>query len=361
MPANPLSKAEYQYAAELVIKHNYNVSAAAREGSALLNISVAAFESRAKRARQLGLWKRPSAKVPPLPQSRVPIADGLPDDDIPVEELIETMVRRYEKRKAHRDAKLWRRFNVPVNGPYALMGFGDPHIDDNGCDWSLLKRHCELAATTEALFAYNVGDTTNNWMGRLTRLWAEQDTSSATARKLVRWFLNDSGVPWWLWIMGNHDSWPGPVGTETLERFRPDTVVMEEWGAKVTLVSPNGHEFRMHAAHDFAGHSQWNPLHGPQKEAMWGDQADLYVAGHKHNWALFHSEHSHRGNFYWLARARGYKVIDHYADLHGFGSQAKGHAILTVVDPNAKGPASAQCFADPFEGVDYLKFKRARA
>ena len=130
-------------------------------------------------------------------------------------------------------------------------------------------------------------------------------------------------------------------------------------GAKVTLVSPDGTEFRVHASHDFAGHSQWNPLHGPMKEALWGDHAHLYVAGHKHNWALFNGEHNHRGNIFWLGRARGYKVIDHYADLHGFGSQNHGHSIMAVVDPSqANGPAHVQCFADPFEGVEYLKFKR---
>lgn len=365
MPSNhKVTDAEYAFAVQLIHKHNGNVSAACREGAPIAGISEKGFESRCKAARRMGLWSRESIAEAKLKAANallgaVPLAEPLPDDDIDTGELIEQMVKRFKKRKEHRDAKLWRRFTVPVSGPYAVMFFGDPHIDDNGCDWPMLQAHCELARTTEALFCANIGDTTNNWMGRLARLWSDQDTSAATARKLVKWFLNDSGVPWWLWIMGNHDSWPGPVGTETLERFKPQTVAMEEWGAKVTLVSPDGTEFRVHASHDFAGHSQWNPLHGPMKEAMWGDHAHLYVAGHKHNWALFNGEHNHRGNIFWLGRARGYKVIDHYADLHGFGSQNHGHSILAVVDPSqANGPAHVQCFADPFEGVEYLKFKR---
>jgi len=352
--------AEYEYAAQLINKHKGNVRAACREGAPVAGITEGAFERRCKKARSLGLWSREAfVRLPPVQHSAIPMAAALPDDDIPPEELINSLVKRFERRKAHRDAKLWRKFTVPVAGPYALMFFGDPHIDDNGCDWSLFRRHCELARDTEALYAVNVGDTTNNWMGRLARLWAEQDTSSGTARKLVKWLFNDSGVPWFLWLMGNHDTWPGPVGSETLERFRPEAVAMEEWGAKFTLVSPNGVELRVHASHDFPGHSQWNPLHGPMKEALWGDHAHLYVAGHKHNWALFNGEHNHRGNIFWLARARGYKVIDHYADLHGFGSQSHGHSILAVVDPDApEGPKRLMCFSDPFEGADYLKFKR---
>jgi hypothetical protein len=194
----------------------------------------------------------------------------------------------------------------------------------------------------------------------LARLWAEQDTSSATARKLVKWFLNDSGVPWWLWLQGNHDLWPGPVGGETLERFKPQSVTLEDWGAKVTLVSPCKSEFRLHVAHDFAGHSMWNPLHGPQKAALMGDQAHLYAAGHKHNWALFNCEHEHKRTLYWLARARGYKTLDHYGEVLGFGSQQHGHSIVAVIDPGAVGPSHLMCFADPFEGADYLAHKRRK-
>lgn len=360
MPTPSLPYEVYEETARLIMKHNGVAQAAAKEAYDLTGIAQGTFLDRARKAKHMGLWSRDGEARQPMMQHPVPLAAELPDDDIPTEELIEQMVRRYEKRKAHRDAKLWRRFNVPVKGPYAVMFFGDPHIDDNGCDWPLLHKHCDLARSTEALFAVNIGDTTNNWMGRLARLWAEQDTSSATARKLVKWFFNDSGVPWWLWIQGNHDTWPGPVGSETLERFKPQTVAMEDWGAKVTLLSPCGSEFRIHASHDFPGHSQWNPLHGPMKEAMWGDHAHLYVAGHKHNWALFNGEHNHRGNIFWLARARGYKTIDHYADLHGFGSQNHGHSIVAVVDPGSNGPGHIKCFADPFEGADYLNYKRRR-
>jgi hypothetical protein len=289
---------------------------------------------------------------PMVPQAPAP----LPDDDIPTEDLISVMKRRFEKRSEHRRALLWRKYKVPTSGPYALMFFGDPHVDDNGCNWSLLADHCDLAASTQNLYAIAIGDQTNNWTGRLARLWAEQDTSSATAKKLVKWLLNESGVPWFMWLHGNHDAWQGPVSSGIIEGMNCHEVMMQDWEARVVLESP-GFDLRLWAAHNFPGHSMYNKLHGPQKAALMKDWAHIYVAGHHHNWALHHEENAERGFDYWLARCRGYKHIDHYGELLGHQPQQKGSSILTVVDPSTQ---SVQCFSDPYEGVDFLKFKRAK-
>ena len=139
--------------------------------------------------------KRHQARIAQVTTTSVPSAPDLPDDDVPIEDVIALQLRRFEKALEHQKAKRWRQFDVPINGPYALMFFGDPHVDDNGCHWPLLKKHCELARDTEGLYAINIGDTTNNWVGRLAKLWANQDTSSRTARKMAKWLLHDSGVP----------------------------------------------------------------------------------------------------------------------------------------------------------------------
>lgn len=239
-----------------------------------------------------------------------------------------------------------------------LMFFGDPHVDDDGCHWGLLRDHCELAKRTEYLYAVSVGDVTNNWVGRLMKKYADQETSQTTARKLIDWLLNDSGVPWWLWIHGNHDAWN--EGIPIIEGLNTHSIAMEDWQAKVTLCSPNGHDLRVWIAHNFPGHSQWNKLHGPQKAAQMKDWAHLYVAGHHHNWALHQEEHDHRNFVYWLIRTRGYKYMDDYADHLGFGEQRYGSSIGVVVDPTADRLNAVTCFADPHEAVEFLAYKRAK-
>lgn len=291
----------------------------------------------------------------------VPVPDPIPEPDLPIEELLDYRRRSFEQMAAHKEAKRWRPYRVPTDGPYGLMFFGDPHIDDDGCHLPLLEATCELAATTPAVYAVNIGDTTNNWSGRLMRLWADQGTSAKQARQLFKWLLTGSGVPWFLWLHGNHDLWDGPVSSIWAEAVKPNFVTMEDWEAKVTLVSPNGQTVRLWAAHNFKGHSQWNPLHGPLKAAQMGDWAHIYVAGHHHNWGIMQGEHDHRGFVYNILRARGFKYIDSYAEQHGFGCHRYGAAPMVVVDPSADKPNMVTPFNDPFEGAEFLTWKRQRA
>jgi len=319
------------------------------------------------RAASAALGMNPKAATAALTRARnrlkskvaiVPTAAPLPESDVEIEDVIGMMRRRFAKRWEHQKAKRWREFQVPTSGPYALMLFGDPHIDDDGCNWDLLHSHCELARNTRHLYAVSIGDVTNNWTGRLAKLYAEQETSVSTARRLIKWFMTESGVPWWLWIHGNHDAWSD--GIPIIEGMNVNQIVMEDWQAKVTLASPNGHKLRLWATHNFPGHSMWNKLHGAQRAARMSDWAHLYVAGHHHNWALHHEENEDRNFVYWLARLRGYKFIDSYADHLGFGCQQYAASVLAVVDPAAEKLNALTCFADPFEGVEFLAWKRRK-
>ena len=178
--ANPgLTEEMLHEALDAYVEHDGCKQAAADS----LGIHVNTFKNRLRNAQdQIG--EKPK-----------PIATDLPPSDIPTGDIIDMMCRRFGTRHEHAKAKRWRKFTVPTSGPYALMLFGDPHVDDNGCNWPLLRSHCELAAATEHLYAISVGDVTNNWTGRLMKLYADQDTSLETARTLIRWLLNESGVP----------------------------------------------------------------------------------------------------------------------------------------------------------------------
>lgn len=348
MAQRSMTAEEAQIVLDLVQRHGGNVSAA----SAASGTPRGTLKSRYQRAQQLS----PSAIYQDGPS--VPIGDPVPPKTLPAEDIIAHHEKAFALRKAHAAAQHWQKFRVPIDGPYAVMVFGDPHLDDDGCDLSLFKAHAELAANTKGLYAANIGDTTNNWAGRLARLWADQNTSAETSRVLIKHYLADSGIPWFLWLHGNHDMWDGPVGRDVFKRFQPHYVEMRDWQAKITLVSPNGHEIRIHAAHNFKGNSIWNNLHGLERAAQLGDAADLYVAGHHHDSGLRQSENPHRGGVYNLMRVRGYKFMDHYADLHGFGEYQYGSAGVAVIDPCADKLNHVTCFLDPFEGVEFLKFKR---
>lgn len=288
----------------------------------------------------------------------VPKPDPVPDPLMPVEDLIAHRKAQFSKKRAHKSAMLWRRYHVPTTGPYALMFFGDPHLDDDGCDIELFESHAELAASTHAVYAVNIGDTTNNWVGRLAALYSRQDIGAETAKAMVKHYLGERGIPWFLWLCGNHDLWDGPVGRDVFARHAPNFVQMHDWQAKVTLVSPNGHELRLWAAHNFKGNSLWNNLHGLERAAQMQDWAHLYVAGHHHDCGLRQGENVHRRFVYNLMRVRGFKFMDDYADQHGFGEYQYGASGMAVIDPSADKLNAVTCFLDPFEGADFLAFKR---
>lgn len=281
-----------------------------------------------------------------------------PEEDVPIEDIINHMAKRFEKRKASYDAHTWFSLKVKDPKPIGLLWMGDPHVDDNGCDWPTLQKHAEICRDTEGLYAVNIGDSSNCWGGRLIRKYADQDTSLKTARRLVEWLLLGSGIRWLVWLYGNHEQMGDGASVlgEMAKRFGTRKVVMHDWEARFSLSFGNGWEPRIFAAHNFAGHSQWNPLHGPMKEGQMGADADLYVCGHLHNWAVLKFENAARGGVVQtFIRTRGYKFLDDYARKLGKHEQQRGQSVLSVFNGERR---TIETFEDVEAGADYLTWLR---
>ena len=280
------------------------------------------------------------------------------DDDITVEENIEIMKKRFLKRIEHHASKKWFPVRIQKEGAVGLSFWGDPHVDDDGCHWPMLEHHCDLHRKTDGLYGVSVGDHTNNWVGRLARLYDSQETSKKTARKLAHWFLDPekSGIDWAVIVMGNHDLWGD--GADLLRAMSTTAVPMEDWSAQFKIVLPKT-EVRVWCSHQFPGSSLWHSLHGMQRAALMKDWAHIYVGGHTHNWGIHQEENAHRDFVYWLCRSRGYKFIDEYADRLGFAEQQEGASITAIINPDAKSMSGLiQCYADMDQAVDYLNFLR---
>lgn len=281
----------------------------------------------------------------------------LPSEKAPVEEIIDRMVSTFERKSKAKKARRWIPVKVETNKPIGLAFLGDPHLDDPGCDWPTLQRHLKIIRNTPGMRSINIGDTTNNWVGRLARLYAEQETTQSQAWQLTEWFIHEANFL--LIINGNHDMWSG--ASDPIQWMKGVHQIQEDWSARVELQFSNGKSMRFIAAHDFPGHSQWNPLHANMKMARFLSSAHLYIAGHRHHWALSQIELPETDTCPWLARARGYKFFDHYALTKGYEEQQYGHAIGVIIDPNETNPAKfVQCFADLEEAAEYLTWKRSK-
>ena len=278
--------------------------------------------------------------------------------DEPIDRVIARLASQSRRTRAAADADRWAPIIVRDNKPIGILWFGDPHLGTS-TDWDALQRDVSLCASTDGLYGANIGDTTNNWTGRLARLYAEEDISRRTEWRLADWLLTKCGVTWLAWIMGNHDAWEH--GAELMRRMDiHNRVTMHDWVARLELQFPRGAKVRVHAAHDFPGHSMWNQTHAASRAAQMLSDADLYVCGHKHTWGIQQFEMPERQRTVTVCRAKGYKTGDTYARRLGYPEARHGASILTIIDPTAVGPARVQAFADPVLGARVLNVMRSK-
>jgi hypothetical protein len=321
-----------------------NKSAAARA----LGLNEATYKSRLKAA----LLQTEET----FPQHAVTVEE-LPPSDLPFEERLATMKQRNALRIAHARAQAWQTVRVPIAGPYGICWFGDPHLDDPFCDLDAFERDARTCATTEGLYGVNGGDSINNWVGKLERLYGEQSATVSEGWELVEWALKDLGVNWLLWILGNHDTWN--YGKRIFDGMNTNRILMRDWDAKLNIVSPCGGVLRAWARHDFKGHSMYNELHGNKRAAMIDEHADIYAAFHRHTFATGQGEFA-GGRRYTLIRAKGYKESDSYALKGQFAEQTDGQSVVTIIQPRINQSPLISVFEDVQTGADFLTFLRRK-
>lgn len=336
--------------------------------------AVAKYGSQAAAARELGIprstlrnrlkgEKSGAAKRSPKTSLRIEVvepdfvAPTLPSGKITTAALVRRLADDARLKKDLRDAEKWMKYQMRTNDPIGVVWFGDPHLGTSTA-WDRLEADIATTVSTPGLFGANIGDTTNNWTGRLTRMYAEEDISRKSERRLAKWFMADAGITWLLWLMGNHDEWEH--GSEILRLMDiHNRVTMAEWSAKIELVFPNKKTVRINAAHDFPGHSMWNNTHAPARAPrMLGTDADLFICGHRHDWGIQQYELAERGRCPMAIRARGYKVGDPYARAKGYQEAEHGSSILTIFDPTAGPAGKVLAFADVQQGARVLSALR---
>ncbi len=265
---------------------------------------------------------------------------------------------RYDVRRWNYRGPIWcvtvehGNFFTRRNGRVHLTG----NCDDDGTDVALLERHTDLIRGTEGLFGANIGDTTNNWMGRLARLYAEQSTSAQEAWQLAEWFIKR--VDWLYFLSGNHDAWSGPGDPI---KWILNSGVPNESGVRLNLQFPNKKEVRINARHTFPGHSMWNTTHGPSKAAQMGWRDHILIAGHTHVSGYQILKDPMTGMLSHAIRVGSYKTYDRYAEQLGLPDQCISPAVVTVIDPAARTETGLiTVFHDVEEGAAFLTWKRQR-
>jgi hypothetical protein len=327
------------------------------------SVSAMTIRSRLKRAKELyGVEPRQEAY---RPARAAPIfeIEGLPTDGEPsAEELIILLKERHAKRRLHEAAAELRQVKVTMDGPVAIAFIGDPHIDDPGCAWGDLERDVAVCRDTPGVMAVNVGDTSNNWVGRLMRLYANQSVTARQSLKLIEWLMLQ--LPWLLWEPGNHGAWHTDYGdpAEIMHRLHKSIGVYSDGGARMQLNLPNGAAVRVNVRHDFPGRSQFNPAHALVRETLFGYRDHILACGHRHQSGYVPIWHNDPKRLCHGLRAGAYKDWDHYAKEKGFKEENWARAMGAVINPDySEDPVR---FIKPFfnleEMAEYLTWRRGK-
>ena len=336
----PRTPDEMRETLALYAQHDCNAAASARA----IGIGETTFKARLQKAR---LWQEKDVSFPRF------VEEG--EDEEPIDQILSRLSTGFDRKHRNASAKRWFEVKVKETKPYAVMMFGDPHLGDDGCNMPLLQTHLDIAKKP-GVYGLNIGDTTNNWVGRLMRLYAEQETSAKTEKRLAEWFMFDSGVKWLCWVLGNHDDWNG--GADFQKRLGGRHVPVIDWRAQFRVTHPQGTEARIDASHGRKGSSIWNNLHATLRAAKLGEQADLYATGHTHNFGLEDLEIAERGVSTWLVQLRGYKWHDHYALTGNWAEHQRGASVMAIIDPREDARRRVTCIEDVEFGYDILEWMR---
>jgi hypothetical protein len=281
-----------------------------------------------------------------------------PSSAEPIDDLIARKKAQYAREQAADAFNKLIPIRVRTAGPVAICAVGDPHVDDDKCDIGAIERDMSIIGRTEGMFALHVGDITNNWVGRLGRLYAHQSTKAGDGIRIAEWMF-DLAPPLAV-VGGNHDLWNEGMSWLNFAVKQAGCTLLEAHGVRLDLRFPGGQSIRVHTRHDFPGHSQFNPVHGLRKEHLFGLRDHVNIAGHKHidTYAVVPSPDGYMQH---MLRVSGYKGHDDYAKQGNFQPMKMAPTCALIIDPAARNPAElVKPFWDLAEAADYLSFKRRR-
>lgn len=275
-----------------------------------------------------------------------------------LEELKERRRKEWQRKRSSTPEIL--NVSVRLDGPIGLLFMGDPHVDDPGTNFPLLERHVEIINRTPALFAANLGDISNNWIGRLASLYEHQATTSAEAWQLTEWLV--TAVDWLYIVGGNHDLWSGS-GDPIKWMVQNSNTVYRAHQVRIAMNFPNGKEVRVNTRHDFPGHSMWNTVHGLVKAATMGHRDHILAAGHKHTSGYGMVKDPLTGLISHVVRCAGYKELDEYAAKLGLSDVNMFPSSVAIIDPeyDDSDPRLVTMFFEPEAAADYLTWLRKKS
>jgi len=284
----------------------------------------------------------------------------LPSGEIDIRTLIDRRKAVFARKDEAEQARKLIPVKVRTNDPIAITLIGDPHLDDDGTDLAALERDMEIIKRTKGMYAGSIGDIHNNWIGRLSHLWAHQETTQSQAWQLVEWFVKELREDWLFMVQGNHDNWSGVGDPLRWMQKQANVKLVGSNVVRLALRFPNQTEVRIAARHDWPGGSMWNPTHGQLKAALMAHHDHVIVSGHRHTGGYQLMRIPSTGQLTHLLQLGSYKIHDDYADRLALLPRLISPSCTIIIDPKASELGLVRVEHDTESAANYLTWMRKR-
>jgi hypothetical protein len=291
-----------------------------------------------------------------------PRAEANPSRWRPGAEIVAARKAEFERYKLPGDGRNATTIHLADDKPFCLVALGDPHLDSPGTDLELWERWINILDHTKHVHGFGGGDWLDNWVKPLQFLYATSETAAPEGWILLEHYLDQIGPHLIASVSGNHDDWSGHSDVLGM-LMRKHGVTHRQKSLRVILRTPGGYEVSINSRHRWEGRSMWNEVHALKKAARMGMRDNILLGFDKHVSGDTIEKDPMKGDLTFCYQVAAFKVVDDYADDHGFLDRHVSPAVALVIDPRKpiNNPERVKHFYEPETAVAYLRMLRKAA
>ena len=224
--------------------------------------------------------------------------------------------------------------NDKVYALHCLLG--DQHLGNDGTDMEKMEYDAISIGNCEYARAYNIGDTTDNFIKlKIVEAMTNKNSNAKQELKLVEKYLTFFNGHLVLFISGNHEDWAKEMtGIDWLSQFYKQRKILYSRNQFRIIFKHCGIEYYFLFRHKYKYKSYMNPTHSPKQMMRNLDMyCDVYAKAHDHISAIEQSTWSDIDRLF--ISCGSYKIADNYGLKEGF-PEAKSIMPCFVTSPFEK-------------------------
>jgi|10_taG_2_1085330.scaffolds.fasta_scaffold08427_6 transposase-like protein len=254
------------------------------------------------------------------------------------EATIEQLLKRQQRVKRLLELQKEQVVAIDSDRPVGVTLFSDIHWGNRDVDYEALVRDTELVRDCEGMYAFGLGDYTDNWIGKLGGIAAEQSVTIEQEKATCRWWFEQLTGKIPVVVAGNHDN--RSITTAHIDyvhdMLRGAALLYGKDEVRFTLKLGKA-EWVWKCRHSFRGGSQWNETHATEKDGKLYDLWDFAASGHYHHPTMIRPFYQQsRGTICYACNIGTYKMRDDFATMLGYRTHHSTYTATIIYTPDGE-------------------------